>query len=102
MRRGAGRARTPPRLHARGRVAGFHDTPRTHHRFGAIQSASPKSPIASTVDLAKSVLGIWLFISAAVLAPHKTSSSYLHGAMFDGMLVGGLLIVGRDLRRRSR
>jgi hypothetical protein len=51
-------------------------------------------PLASTVDLAKSVLGIWLFISAAVLAPHETTSSFLHGAMFDGMLVGGLLIVG--------
>ena len=67
---------------------------------GHITASEPSSrlhrnrPIASTVDLAKSVLGIWLFISAAVLAPHKTSSSYLHGAMFDGMLVGGLLIVG--------
>jgi len=40
------------------------------------------------------VLGIWLFISAAVLAPHQTSSSFLHGAMFDGMVVGGLLIGG--------
>jgi SPW repeat len=51
-------------------------------------------PLASTVDLAKSVLGIWLFISAAVLAPHQASSSFLHGAMFDGMVVGGLLIAG--------
>jgi hypothetical protein len=51
-------------------------------------------PLASTVDLTISVLGIWLFISGAVLAPHETSSSFLHGAMFDGMLVGGTLIVG--------
>ena len=51
-------------------------------------------PIASTVDIAKSVLGIWLFISAAVLAPHKTSSSFVHAAMFNGMLVGGMLIAG--------
>jgi hypothetical protein len=71
----------------------------THPRH-TTASSEPSSrlhrnrPLASTVDLAKTVLGIWLFISAAVLAPNKTSSSFVHGAMANGMLVGGLLIVG--------
>jgi hypothetical protein len=70
----------------------------THTRHAV--SAEPSSrlhrnrPLASTVDLAKSVLGVWLFISAAALAPHQTSSTFFHGAMFDGMVVGGVLIAG--------
>jgi SPW repeat len=50
--------------------------------------------MASTVDVAVGILGIWLFISAAALAPHQMSASFARGAMFNGMVVGGFLIAG--------
>jgi hypothetical protein len=50
-------------------------------------------PLASSVDVAKVVLGIWLFISGAALAPHQTSRSFVHSGLVNGMVVGGLLML---------
>lgn len=48
------------------------------------------------VDVAKAVLGIWLFVSTAALTPHSISNE-LSPALLNNMVTGGVLLASSIL-----
>ncbi len=62
------------------------------HTIPAPRRLHPNRPLASTIDIAKTIIGIWLFVSAPVLTPHAVSHEPT-APLVNNMIVGGVLII---------
>ena len=65
---------------------------RTTQTIPAPRRLHPTRPLASTIDIAKTIVGIWLFVSTAALTPH-TISNEPSAPLLNNMIVGGVLII---------
>jgi SPW repeat-containing protein len=65
---------------------------RTTHTIPAPRRLHPNRPLASTIDIAKAIVGIWLFVSTTALTPHAISQGTT-APLLNNMIVGGVLLL---------